>query len=102
MAVRYDIALNNNDLVFRNGDLVIAESDTQHVVDTLNAFPGWWKEFPLDGVGLMSYTKSPAEVQQLNRKILVELESDGYKIKAPMVTLSTDGQLYINPNVVEV
>lgn len=102
MAVRYDIALNNNDLVFRNGDLVIAESDTQHVVDTLNAFPGWWKEFPLDGVGLMSYTKSPAEVQQLNRKILVELESDGYKIKAPMVTLSTDGELYINPNVVEV
>jgi hypothetical protein len=102
MPVRYDYALSDNELVFKNGDLLIYESDTQHIVDTLNSFPGWWKEFPQDGVGLMQYTKSPAPLQEINRKVLVELESDGYKIAAPMVELSVDGKLSINPNVVEV
>jgi uncharacterized protein YgfB (UPF0149 family) len=102
MAVRYDYALDNNELVFKDGDLLVSESDTQHIVDTMNAFAGWWKEFPLDGVGMMSYMKSPVDVQQLNRKILVELESDGYKIKAPVVKLSTSGGLFVNPNVIEV
>ncbi len=98
MAIRYDIALNNNELIFSNGDLVIAESDTQHIVDTFNAFAGWWKENPLDGVGIMGFTKSPADVQAINRKILIEIESDGYAVKAPVVQLSPSGELFINPN----
>ncbi len=102
MPVRYDYALNNNDLIFKDGDLLVAESDTQHIVDTMNAFAGWWKEFPLDGVGLMSYSKSNVDIQRLNRKILLELDSDGYKIKAPAVSLSASGTLLVNPNVVEV
>lgn len=99
MAIRYDIALANNELIFNNGDLVIAESDTQHIVDTLNSFAGWWKEYPLDGVGLMGFTKSPANVQDINRKIYIEISSDGYKVESPMVSLSADGELIINPNV---
>jgi hypothetical protein len=97
MPIRYDIALDNNELVIKNGDFVIAQSDTQHVVDTLNAFAGWWKEFPLDGVGIFSFTKSPADVQAINRKIRIELESDGYAIKAPVVKLDPNGELFINP-----
>jgi hypothetical protein len=98
MAIRYDIALDNNELIFNNGDFVVAESDTQHVIDTLNAFSGWWKENPLDGVGVMGFTKSPADVQAINRKIRIEVESDGYAIKAPVVELSPSGELFINPN----
>lgn len=98
MAIRYDIALDNNELIFKDGDLVIAESDTQHVIDTLNAFAGWWKENPLDGVGVMGFTKSPADVQAINRKIRIEVESDGYAIKAPVVQLDASGELFINPN----
>jgi hypothetical protein len=96
--VRYDIALDNNDILFSNGDLVIAESDTQHIVDTMNAFAGWWKENPLDGVGIMAYQKSPVNVQEINRKIYLEVGGDGYKIKAPLVALSASGELFINPN----
>jgi hypothetical protein len=97
--MRKDIALNNNDLVFKSGDIAIGESDTQHIVDTINAFAGWWKEYPLDGVGIMSYTKSFGNIQELNRKVKIELLSDRYAVKAPLVTLSTSGELYINPNV---
>lgn len=98
MAIRYDIALENNDIYFTNGDLLIAESDTQHIVDTMNAFAGWWKEYPLDGVGILGYQKSPANAQEINRKIYLEVGGDGYKIKAPLVTLSASGELLINPN----
>ena len=97
--VRYDIALDNNEIAFKNGDFFTAESDTQHIIDTINAFAGWWKENPLDGVGIMAYSKSPAIIQDINRKCRIEIESDGYRLKAPMVTLSASGTLTINPNV---
>lgn len=96
--MRNDLGLNNNDLVIQNNDFIIAESDTQHIVDTINAFAGWWKENPLDGVGIMSFTKSPANIQEINRKVRIELQADGYLAKAPLVTLSSSGQLFINPN----
>lgn len=98
MGVRYDIGLDNNEPIFNNGDFVVTESDTQHIVDTVNAFAGWWKENPLDGVGIMGYSKAPAVIQEINRKCRIEIESDGYKIKAPMVTLTPSGTLTIQPN----
>lgn len=96
--MRQDIGLINNDLIIKDNDFTYMESDTQHVVDTINGFSGWWKENVLDGVGLMQYMGGNVDVQDLNRKIRVELQSDGYKLKAPVVTLSPDGKLVINPN----
>lgn len=96
--MRQDIGLSNNNLIIDNGDFVIMESDMQHIVDTINAFPGWWKENPLDGAGLMGFTKSNTDPQELNRKIKIELQSDGYKATAPVVNLTSDGKLTINPN----
>jgi hypothetical protein len=102
MAISYDIALLDNDIDFRGGDMYIVESDTQHVIDTINAFPGWWKENPSDGVGLMSYMKSSASMQALNRSIRVQLNSDGYTINAPVITLDSAGNLFIDPNAVKI
>lgn len=99
MAVRYDIQLTNNDLLFRSGDFVIGESDQQHCIDTINAFPGWWKENPLDGVGIMAYSKSPSDLQTITQKMRIELSSDNYSLKSPSVTLSPAGQMIINPNI---
>jgi hypothetical protein len=99
MAIRYDISLTNNDLYFKNGDLEIAESDMQHIIDTMAAFPGWWKEYPLDGVGVMAYSKGAANTQEINRKIGIELRSDGYNPRNASVNLSPSGELIINPNV---
>ena len=50
-----DFALSANDLYISNGDFAISESDNQHIADTLNAFPGWWKENPADGIGVFAY-----------------------------------------------
>jgi hypothetical protein len=99
MNKRYDFGLDNdNDLLFFEGDLVIVESDQQHVIDTCNAFVGWWKEFPLDGVGIGNFIKSAGGAQQLARKVKIELENDGYKVDNPVVEFGADGKLNLYPN----
>ena len=99
MANRTDFALTDDQaLIFKNGDLVINESDQQHIADTLNANPGWWKEFPTDGVGIINYKNSAGGAQQLARKIKIELEKDGYVVDNPVIEFGADGQLNIYPN----
>lgn len=89
-----------NDLLIKNGDFAIAESDMQHIADNLNAFPGWWKEHPADGVGVLAYYGGPADAQKLKKQITIQLTADGYKVTNPQVTIGTDGQLTITPNAV--
>lgn len=97
--IRHDVALDaNEDLAVRNGDLFAVESDQQHIKDTINAWPGWWKEFPLDGVAVSKYRKSSSGLQLLARKVRLELSTDGYQVDNPMITLTTDGRLQIQPN----
>lgn len=97
MAVRQDIALLDNDLIIQDGDFVIADSDQQHIEDTINAFPGWWKENPQDGVGAIAYISSSGNLQQLARDIKLQLQSDGYTVGNPQISF-VDGQLKINPD----
>src|ERR1700744_3188772 len=98
MAAAYDIQLDDTgDLLFANGDLVTGLSDEQHIQDTINAFPGWWKEFPADGVGIISYLKSSGKQQQLARNVQLQLQADGYTVDNPSVNISTDS-IIINPN----
>jgi hypothetical protein len=99
MAVRYDIALVDNDILFQNGDMVTSQSDEQHIIDTIEAFPGWWKQYPLDGVGIMAYMKGPANSQEISKQIRMQLLNDGYNANNPTVKLDSNGQLTINPNV---
>ena len=102
MAVAYDIQLDSTgDLLFTNGDLVIDLSDEQHIQDTINAFPGWWKEFPADGVGIRAYIKSSGQQQELARNILLQLQADGYSVNNPLVTINADS-ITINPNAIRI
>ncbi len=95
-----DFALYGNDLFISNGDFAIAESDVQHIADTINAFPGWWKENPGDGIGIMAYSNAPTELQTLKREMTLQLTADGYKVTNPTVELDASGKLIINPNAV--
>ena len=92
---RIDIQLINNDLLIVNGDLVLGTSDDQHIQDTINAGPGWWKESP-DGVNIKQYLKGK-NYQEISRAITLQLQADGYNA-SPIVT-NVNGQLTINPNV---
>lgn len=93
-----DFALQGNDLFTQGGDLAVGLSDTQHIADTLNSFPGWWKQYPGDGVGVFGFFNSVGAEQVLKRKLAIQLKSDGYTVGNPEVSVSPSGQLTVNPN----
>jgi hypothetical protein len=96
---RYDLQLNGNDLVINNtGDFVIGPSDEQHIADCINAFPGWWKQYPLNGFGLRQYMQGPADAQIMNKNLRLQLETDGYQA-SPVISLNSTGNLNIDPGV---
>jgi hypothetical protein len=99
MAFNQDIALLNNDLVIIDGDFGVMFSDHQHIQDSINAFPGWWKEDPADGVGLQVYLGGSGVQQQLSRAIKIQLRSDGYNVNNPKVSYDENGKLIIDPHV---
>lgn len=103
MAYNSDLNINNNDIyIGSNGDFIIAESDEQHILDNLAAFPGWWKENPLDGVGISAYQNGTGIEQLLARKIDIELGSDSYQTTGSIVSFNTAGQLIIDPRATKI
>lgn len=93
-----DFKLVNEDLQFLNGDILIGESDTQHVSDTLKSFPGWWKEFPSDGVGMPDTISGPVDVQEIRRRVQIQLASDRYDVEDVIVTYQS-GKLIVSPKI---
>lgn len=100
----YDFQLlpdgNGNDDLFIDpvtGDFVIVASDQQHIEDTIAAFPGWWMQYPADGVGARAFLGSSGQIQNLARQIKLQLQSDGYTVKNPKVSY-VGGFLDINPD----
>lgn len=92
----------DGELLFANGDLLIGDCDQQHIIDTCNAFPGWWKEHPTDGVGIAYFQNSAGGSQMLARKIKIELESDGYQVNNPVIQFDAAGKLQIYPNATRI
>lgn len=93
-----DFALYGNDLLIQAGDFAIAESDPQHIADTINAFPGWWKENPADGVGIFQYMNSTGQEQTLKKNLIIQLKSDGYTVSNPVVDVDSAGNITVTPN----
>lgn len=91
---RKDFLLENNVLVIRGNDLVIATSDQQHIQDILNAFAGWYREFPLIGAGASSYINAPAnKIAEFEAIAKVQLRGDGYtETKIIVNQLTADAQ----------
>lgn len=100
MAVNIDIFLVGNDLYIDpiEGDFDPSVADEQHIMDNITDFPGWWKEFPSDGVGIFSYENSSGQQQVLSRNIKQQLQSDGYQCTNPIVKQLPDGLLEVTPN----
>jgi hypothetical protein len=95
---RYDyIQDDGGDLLIQYGDFIVNESDQMHIQDTIIAFPGWWKQYVTDGVGIEYYAKSNGQEQIIAREIKMQLENDKYTVNNPIVTFIND-KLTINPN----
>ena len=85
MAQVKDIILdenNNYDLLFKNGDFAVSESDLQHQILVINTWLGNWKQYPLQGVGIINYLKSSGQQDTLKREMTVKLISDGFKVNS--------------------
>lgn len=83
MAKAKDIRFDDSGDLFINaetGDFEIIESDTRHVQDIIEGFAGWWKEFPLLGVGIKRFIASSGSIQRISRLIKIQLSSDGYDV----------------------
>lgn len=98
MITRYDIQADDNGVLeIVNNDLVWGVSDEQHIEDTINASPGWWKENFADGVGIRAYLNSDGQQQVLARSIKIQLTSDLYTVGSPSIQFGANGKLTINP-----
>jgi len=70
----------NGDIIIEDGDFAIGYSDEQHIQDLLFANKGEYKQFPLMGVGIIGFLKSPLDLvnrSKLEREINLQLEADG-------------------------
>jgi len=84
----------DNDLLFENGDFAIGASDDSHIQDVIISFPGYWKQFPLCGVGIQSYLNSSGEQQRLKNEINLQLKNDGYKVNS--ISITEEGAVKLN------
>jgi hypothetical protein len=99
-AVKDIILDDDNDLIVKNGDFLVRESDEQHIVLIINTFVGDWKLFPFCGVGIIRYISSSGQQQTLRRSIEVQLQADGYD--KPEVLLRDNAIYSINTKRVNV
>lgn len=85
MANRQDLLLDDDfDLRIEDGDLVVGESDDQHVQLNLLSSPGEWRQFPLIGPELTKQLNSPLDgnrLVKLKAKVNGSLQRDGYTLK---------------------
>jgi hypothetical protein len=103
MAAAKDLKLDEDGDLYidpATGDLKIDFSDKQHIKDIINSNIGWYKQFPLVGVGIQYYLNSSGLQQQLEREIRLQLTADGYSVERPKITNNPDGTFTIEPNAV--
>lgn len=99
MAAAYDWGVDaDGDLDIVNDDFTWVLSDQVHIIDTIKAAPLWWKQFPMDGVGINAYRNSSGMIQQLMGSIKKNLQADGYSCGNPKVISNPNGTFRIYPN----
>ena len=75
-----DILLNDSgDLMVRNGDFVIGESDGQHIQHIFEAEPGDFKQSPLVGLGIRKKINGIFN-GIFRREAMIQLLADGFTV----------------------
>lgn len=85
-----DIILDeDNDLLFKNGDLVIAESEMQEVGLILQSNQGDWKQSPIIGTNLTTEIRGSANKVKRERNIRIQMRLDGKNYETIKTRLKT-------------
>lgn len=85
------------DLMVRNGDLVVGESDGQHLDLMIIGPRGSWKDDIMKGVGIGKYVNAQNVAKnrdKVNGEIRLQLELDGWNLE----TINTDNLKNITIN----
>lgn len=83
-----DILLEDDDLMIRDGDFVVDESDLQNIYLTIRLHKGNIKQFPTHGFGDERLLNGTVD-GKTRREIQLQLQSDGYRLKKLVVTPET-------------
>lgn len=71
---------SNNELVVRNGKLLIGPSDAQHIKDIIYSAAGEYIHHPSVGVGIRKFLGGPVTQMTIIETIIrTQLKNDGYK-----------------------
>lgn len=82
--------LINDDIGIKDGDIVVGESDLQHIEHILTAKLGHFYQFPTLGVGVVDNIKGNVNRQALKQNIKRNLEADNYRIRKLEITGNID------------
>lgn len=100
MVLAYDILLGaDGDLPIEQNNFTIGPSDNQHLQDAMLAAPGWWKQFPQNGIAIVSYQKARVQPLKVLAKVKQQLSNDGYTLVNPKVPF-INGTMGVIPNAV--
>lgn len=98
---RTDILQQENDLYVNplTNDFDLGQSDNQHVNDIVISSAGWWKQWPILGVNIISFLKGKGTTQRLTQVIQVQVQSDGYKVSPSFTFDGTVASIQNNINL---
>jgi hypothetical protein len=101
MAARTDLLLDlNGDLPIGAKLMTTGPSDLQHQKDMFRSFPGEWKQFLNNGIGLAGYlkTSNPKRISTLKNQARQQLQRDGYNVGNMLITFDASGKMIIKTN----
>lgn len=87
-----DILLDDdNELIIKDGDIMIGDSRYQHVKHLLEAEKGYFKFSPQSGVGMTNLLNDEFAPEEILRLVRFEVERDGFKIEK--LLFSNEGKI---------
>jgi hypothetical protein len=76
-----DLLLSSTgDLLIVNGDLKIGFSDSQNIVDILQAVKGDYKRSPQIGLNAITFSNSNTTNSDIKAQVKLQLELDGFRV----------------------
>lgn len=101
--MRTDLLLDANDdlPIYVAGLMPFGVSDGQHQRDMFASFPGEWKQFIFNGIGVSKYLKATGnKILALKNIATQQLANDGYNISKINVAFDSTGKLIIGTNTI--
>lgn len=90
MPVDFEID-NTYDLVIKDGDFAVSESNEADIDLILNSEKGNWKQWPLVGFGVKKYLEaahSRASLDKMKRDIQLQLQADGFRVSEVKIMMA--------------